>query len=127
MRDGILAILIAGLMVAAIGFFASRTTGRIVAAYEKETTAVLQAVRQGENERAAALAKAMKINWEKDCRRLKTIVMHEDAERVEEAIRRLLAGFETDDRGIVLSAVYLLEESLDDIAQREVISWANII
>lgn len=127
MRANLLTIFIALLLVGAIGGYANKTTQRLTEEYSRETEAIIALVKSGETAAGVEKAEAMKTSWERDCKTLKMIALHEDLKRVDAHIQMLEAGFGSDDRGIVLDALNGLEADFRAIYEREAVTLQNII
>ncbi|HIT69871.1 MAG TPA: DUF4363 family protein [Candidatus Aphodomonas merdavium] len=127
MRGKVISIVVTLPLLLVFGILCMLYVYRVSQAGIESAKRIEAMVEAGETEEALEEARALEAMWEKNEPLLELWVCHADTDEVRKKLLLAVLGLETNNRGITLENVALLQEAFEHLHHRDDITWANVL
>lgn len=127
MRRALVLILTLCLLTFGCGWWLDHLQQRTAETYLDRLSHIRQLIVEGDLETAASEQAAFHVQWQHDAHWLNYLLDHHHTRDVESSIRHLSTALLAQDRIHALLATDELTDALEEVSQRDVAIWENIM
>lgn len=127
MKRALILILTLSLLTFGGGLWLDHLQQKTAMAYLDQLSLIRQMIMDDDMEKAASEQAMLHVSWQTDAHWLNTLLDHHHTRDVEAALRHLSTSLQEKDRMQSLLAMDEVIDAFEEVAQRDMAAWENIM